>query len=109
MVCISVGTFFAQATATGFVGRMAAIDRATASGLYLACYFLGGIAGTFALGQLFDRFGWAACVAGIGTALAVAALLAAGIVEGPAARGNYTGPFAAGKRRLAWKSDSTPS
>jgi hypothetical protein len=28
------------------------------------------------LGQLFDRFGWAACVAGIGAALALAALLA---------------------------------
>jgi hypothetical protein len=28
------------------------------------------------LGQLFDRFGWAACVAGIALALAVAAALA---------------------------------
>jgi hypothetical protein len=45
--------------------------------MYLAAYFLGGLAGSAVLGALFDRFGWAACVAGIGAALAVAALLAA--------------------------------
>src|SRR6478736_5369916 len=41
MVLLSVGTFFAQAVATGFVGRAARADRASASGTYLACYFLG--------------------------------------------------------------------
>jgi predicted MFS family arabinose efflux permease len=77
LMCIGVGTFFAQATATGFVGRAATSDRASASGIYLACYFSGGIVGSLVLGQLFDRFGWAACVAGIGAALGVAALLTA--------------------------------
>ena len=57
-------------TATGFVGRAAAADRGSASGLYLASYFLGGLVGSAVLGQVFDRFGWAACVAGIGAALA---------------------------------------
>ncbi len=76
MALVAVGTFFAQATATGFVGRAATTDRGSASGLYLACYFFGGLVGTAVLGQLFDRFGWAACVAGIGAALVVAALLA---------------------------------
>ncbi len=51
-------------------------DRGAASGIYLACYFFGGLVGSAVLGQLFDRFGWAACVAGIGAALAFAALLA---------------------------------
>jgi hypothetical protein len=37
---------------------------------------LGGIVGSIVLGQLFDRLGWAACVAGIGAALGLAALLA---------------------------------
>ena len=46
-------------------------DRGSASGIYLACYFFGGLVGTAVLGQLFDRLGWAACVAGIGAALAV--------------------------------------
>ncbi len=76
LMLVGVGTFFAQATATGFVGRAATTDRGSASGIYLACYFLGGIVGSIVLGQLFDRFGWAACVAGIGAALLLAALLA---------------------------------
>jgi predicted MFS family arabinose efflux permease len=79
LALIGVGTFFAQATATGFVGRAATADRAAASGLYLACYFIGGLVGSAVLGQVFDRLGWPACVAGIGLALAVAALLAAGL------------------------------
>ena len=77
LALVGVGTFFAQATATGFVGRAATTDRGSASGIYLACYFLGGLVGTAVLGQLFDRLGWAACVAGIGVALALAAWLAA--------------------------------
>ncbi len=76
LVLVGVGTFFAQATATGFVGRAATTDRASASGIYLACYFLGGLVGSAVLGQVFDRLGWAACVTGIGIALAAAALLA---------------------------------
>jgi YNFM family putative membrane transporter len=76
LTLIGVGTFFAQATATGFVGRAATSDRGSASGLYLAAYFFGGLAGAAALGWLFDRFGWSACVAGIGVALAAAAWLA---------------------------------
>ena len=74
---VGVGTFFAQAAATGFVGRAATADRGSASGIYLACYFSGGLVGSAMLGQLFDRFGWAACVAGVGLSLAVAAALAA--------------------------------
>jgi MFS transporter, YNFM family, putative membrane transport protein len=75
MVLVGVGTFFAQATATGFVGRAATTDRGAASGIYLASYFFGGLVGSAVLGQLFDRFGWPACVAGIALALAAAAIL----------------------------------
>src|SRR6266481_1578075 len=76
MVLVGVGTFFAQATATGFVSRAATADRGSASGIYLACYFAGGLVGTAILGQIFDRIGWAACVVGIALSLAVAAVLA---------------------------------
>jgi MFS transporter, YNFM family, putative membrane transport protein len=76
LAMVGVGTFFAQATATGFVSRAAISDRGSASGLYLASYFTGGLVGSAVLGQLFDRIGWAACVAGIGVALGFAALLA---------------------------------
>ena len=75
MVLLSIGTFFAQAVATGFVGRAARADRASASGTYLACYFLGGLMGSLVLGRIYDRLGWSACVAGIGIALALAMLL----------------------------------
>ena len=76
MVLVGAGTFFAQACATGFVGRAATSDRGAASGLYLASYFFGGLIGSAVLGTLFDMFGWAACVGGVAAALIVAALLA---------------------------------
>ncbi len=76
MVLVGVGTFFAQACATGFVGQAAHDNRGVASGTYLACYFLGGLAGSAVLGQMFDRFGWTACVCGVGASLALAAALA---------------------------------
>ncbi len=75
MVLVGVGTFFAQAAATGFVGQTATDNRGVASGTYLACYFCGGLVGTAVLGRLFDAFGWPACVTGVGVALAAAALL----------------------------------
>jgi len=75
MVLVGVGTFFAQAAATGFVGQAARENRGVASGTYLACYFCGGLVGTAALGQLFDHFGWIACVTGVGVSLMAACLL----------------------------------
>lgn len=77
MVLIAIGTFLAQAIATGFLGRATTHSRSAASGLYLASYFAGGLVGTAILGQIFERLGWTACVSGIGLALAVAAALTA--------------------------------
>ena len=77
MVLVAVGTFFAQAAATGFVSRAATSNRGAASGLYLASYFLGGLTGSAVLGQIFDRDGWTACVFGIASSLLMAGLLAA--------------------------------
>ena len=77
MVLVGVGTFFAQAVATGYVGQAAERDRGIASGTYLACYFCGGLLGSAVLGQLFDRFGWPTCVLGVGAALAAACALTA--------------------------------
>jgi MFS transporter, YNFM family, putative membrane transport protein len=95
LALVGIGTFFAQATATGFVSRTAATDRGSASGIYLASYFFGGLVGSAVLGQIFDRFGWTACVAGIGLSLAVAALLAARLrtsVAQPMPIGRETSP-----------------
>jgi len=92
LALVAVGTFFAQATATGFVGRAASTDRGSASGLYLASYFLGGLAGSAVLGQAFDRLGWTACVAGIGAALALGALLSVRLIA-PGHRADATTAF----------------
>jgi MFS transporter, YNFM family, putative membrane transport protein len=75
LAMVGAGTFFAQATATGFVGKSATVDRGSASGLYLASYFSGGLVGSAILGPVFDRYGWAACVTGVGAALAAAGIL----------------------------------
>jgi predicted MFS family arabinose efflux permease len=83
LVLVAVGTFMAQAMATAFVGRVATTDRGSASGIYLACYFLGGMVGSAALGRAFERFGWAAAVAGIALALTSAALIAIRLKPGP--------------------------
>jgi MFS transporter, YNFM family, putative membrane transport protein len=79
LTLMGVGTFFAQAAATGFVGRNAASDRAAASGLYLAAYYLGGLAGAFAIGRVYEAWGWSACVAGLGVALLLCGLAALGL------------------------------
>jgi predicted MFS family arabinose efflux permease len=75
LMLVGIGTFFAQAAATGFVGRAALQDRGSASGIYLACYFAGGLVGSAVLGPVFDALGWTACVLGIALSLAVAGLL----------------------------------
>lgn len=85
MVLLACGTFFAQAVATGFVSRSAVGDRGAASGLYLAFYFFGGLVGSAALGQAFDRFGWSACVAGIALALLAGAVVSSRIPSSEAA------------------------
>ena len=80
LACVGAGTFFAQATATGFVGRAASHDPSSASGMYLASYFLGGLVGAAVIGQLFQQLGWPAAVAAVGAALALAAWLARELV-----------------------------
>jgi len=77
LALVGIGTFLAQAIATGFVGRAAKTDRGGASGLYLASYFFGGLVGAIVLGAVFDHLGWPACVAGVGAALLLAAGLSA--------------------------------
>jgi predicted MFS family arabinose efflux permease len=76
MALVAVGTFLAQAIATGHVGRTAKRDKAAASGIYLASYYAGGLLGSFVLGQVFDRAGWTACIAVLVAALALAIVLA---------------------------------
>ncbi|BAU94065.1 MFS transporter [Methylorubrum populi] len=87
LVLVGVGTFLAQAIATSVVGRSATGERTSASGLYLFFYYLGGLAGTAVLGQVFERWGWGACVLGVAASLALAAALTLGLREPSSARG----------------------
>lgn len=75
LALVAVGTFFAQAAATGYVSRTATTERGAASGIYLASYYLGGLAGSAVLGAVFDMFGWNETILTLAVALALAALL----------------------------------
>ncbi|MEX0364568.1 MAG: MFS transporter [Ruegeria sp.] len=62
LALMGAGLFFAQSVATGYVGRTATHDHAAANGLYLASYYVGGIAGAFVIGRVFEAQGWAVSV-----------------------------------------------
>jgi predicted MFS family arabinose efflux permease len=79
MTLVGIGTFFAQAVATGHVGRIAKGDKVAASGLYLSSYYCGGLAGAAVIGILFDGYGWMAAVWGVFAALGLAAILGMGL------------------------------
>jgi predicted MFS family arabinose efflux permease len=96
MALVAAGTFFAQAIATGYVGRAAMTDRAAASGLYLSSYYFGGLVGAALLGQVFDRLGWLPCVVAIGLSLVLAVALSV-FLRGVAPAGDRREPT----RRLA--------
>jgi predicted MFS family arabinose efflux permease len=79
LTLVAVGTFLAQAMATGIVGGRATSDKAGASGIYLASYYTGGLVGSLVLGQMYDRLGWTACVFVLVCALGIAILLASSV------------------------------
>lgn len=86
LTLIGAGTFFAQAAATGFVGRHATVDPGSASGLYLASYFCGGLAGAAVVGMVYERWGWSTAVAVIGAVLLLAGALAGQLAPARSAR-----------------------
>ena len=75
LAMVGAGLFFAQSVATGYVGRTATHDHAAANGLYLASYYLGGIAGAFVIGQVFALAGWSVAVLALATLTALAWVL----------------------------------
>ncbi|WEX74095.1 MFS transporter [Sinorhizobium numidicum] len=79
LALVAVGTFLAQALATSQVGRIAAAEKAAASGAYLACYYTGGLFGSLLVGQVYDRFGWNISVLTLIATLVLAMLLAAAL------------------------------
>lgn len=76
LALVGAGLFFAQSVATAYVGRTATHDHAAANGAYLASYYLGGIAGAFLIGQVFQMQGWSLSVLVLTALTALAGLLA---------------------------------
>ncbi|WP_183914683.1 MFS transporter [Rhizobium lentis] len=83
LTLVAIGTFLAQAIATGIIGGRATSDKAGASGIYLASYYTGGMIGSLALGQVYDHLGWNACVFVLITALGAAMLLGSSLSAPP--------------------------
>jgi len=96
LVLVGVGTFLAQAVATGQLAVQGKGERGATSGLYLAAYFTGGLVGTAVLGQVFDRLGWRGCVLGVFAALVCAALAAFTLAGSDRARSLEPGRAKAG-------------
>jgi YNFM family putative membrane transporter len=59
----STGVFLAQAAANAFTAATAGNNKAGAVGLYLTCYYLGGSFGAIVPAMIWERWGWAGCVA----------------------------------------------
>ena len=76
LAVIGSALFLAQASATAFIGRTAGHDHAVASGIYLTSYYVGGLIGALALGEVFGAFGWTATVGVLIAATLVACVLA---------------------------------
>lgn len=72
----SSGVFVMQAAASSHIGRAAKGARSAASGLYVACYYLGGSCGATALVIPWHRAGWPAVVGAV-VAVQVVSLVAA--------------------------------
>jgi YNFM family putative membrane transporter len=75
LVC--TGVFIAQATANSFLRHAAAPGtRASAAGLYICCYYIGGTVGGVLPSYVWEHGKWPACVALIASVLLVTLLIA---------------------------------
>lgn len=73
----SASGFACQATATGFLAARTTTARASAVGLYVTCYYLGGSAGAVVPGIAWMTAGWPGCVGLVIATLILMALLVA--------------------------------
>jgi predicted MFS family arabinose efflux permease len=67
LALVCTGVFVSQACATSYLREAApAAGRATAIGLYVCCYYIGGTAGGVAPSYAWAHGGWPACVVLVG-------------------------------------------
>jgi predicted MFS family arabinose efflux permease len=72
-ICATCG-LICQAVSTGYVITIAKEGRSSAAGLYASTFYVGGSAGAFLVGLVWNASGWSGCVAAI---LATQAIMAA--------------------------------
>ena len=66
-----------QAVSTGYVVTTAKEGRSSAAGLYASSFYIGGSAGAFLIGFVWNAAGWPGCVAAIvATQVIMAAIVA---------------------------------
>jgi YNFM family putative membrane transporter len=75
------GFFAVHAAASAWVNKQARQAKASAMGLYLVCYYVGGSFGSTALGFLWHDYGWPGVTVGLVAALAVALALGLSLRE----------------------------
>jgi predicted MFS family arabinose efflux permease len=80
-VCATCG-LVCQAVSTGYVITTAKEGRSSAAGLYASMFYLGGSAGAFLVGLVWNAFGWGGCVAVIVATQAIMAAIVALAWEG---------------------------
>ena len=73
LICATCG-MICQAVSTGYVVTTAQKGRSSAAGLYASMFYIGGSAGAFLIGFVWNAAGWTGCVAAI---VAVQAIMAA--------------------------------
>ncbi|SFE43032.1 MFS transporter [Alteribacillus iranensis] len=74
LIFLSFGFFFVHSTSSAWVTTHAKTAKASASGLYLTSYYLGGSLGSIYYGWLWPAFGWSGIVAGSMVILCVTVL-----------------------------------
>ncbi|HUB84035.1 MAG TPA: MFS transporter [Bryobacteraceae bacterium] len=67
LALVCTGTFIGHSSASSYIGTVAREARASAVGLYVMCYYIGGSAGSALSGHFWNRGGWPACVALVAT------------------------------------------
>ena len=64
VICAACG-MLCQAISTGYVITTAKEGRSSAAGLYASSFYVGGSAGAFLIGFVWNAAGWTGCVAAI--------------------------------------------
>jgi len=80
-LCATCG-MVCQAVSTGYVITTAKEGRSSAAGLYASSFYIGGSAGAFLIGLVWNATGWSGCVAAIVATQAIMAAIVALAWEG---------------------------